>query len=188
MSRFRAIRAVIGWRTVFCCCLAFAVAVAGWQGWIHYADRNPQPDQTAQVGTTLIFEGVTYRVDEMDVRTEFPAQEPDQPVVRAPDGAVIVLVLVTIEIVDDGVDPETNYCDATLVGADGRTWPTESDSTSMIRRPEASSCTGSYDKSIKRHQPMQAGFSYLIPADVADEVTFWLDAGPGDGEILEFVP
>lgn len=187
MSRLRALRTVIGWRTVFSCCLAFAVMVAAWQGWIHYSGRTPQPDRTVKMGTTVTSEGVTYRLDTMDIRTQFPAQEPDQPVVKAPDGAVIILVLVTVEIIDDGVDPETNYCDATLVAGDGRIWRTEGDITISMRRPDAYSCTGSYDETIKRHQPLQAGFSYVLPAADADDVTLWLDVGPGDGEILEFV-
>ena len=186
MSRLQQLRTVIGWRTVFTCCLAFAVVVAMWQGWIHYADRLPQPDQTVRLGSTVTSDGATYRLDRLDIRTEFPAQEPDQPVVRAPDGAVIILALITTEIIDDGVDPETHFCEATLVGPDGRNWPTESDISLMMKRPDASSCTGSSEKKIKRHQPLQVGFSFVVPEDVADEVTLWLDVDSGEGEIVEF--
>jgi hypothetical protein len=172
---------------LFSAALLFASAVAGWKGWLLWQPALQQPDTTISVGESITVEGSRYRVDQFAAGNEFDNQEPGEPPIRAPQGTKIILVTLTTEIIDASVDPRTHYCSAELADRRGRHWSTEYEVTSAIKRPAALSCTGTLEQDIAVHQPLQVGFSYLVPADVAGEVVLELTLPPNDDHVIKVV-
>ncbi|QDP97241.1 hypothetical protein FOE78_16095 [Microlunatus elymi] len=177
------------WLVAACLAVIVALAAAGWQARIHWSARNPRPDLTTTVGSTVTSHGATFRIDKVQVARQLPAEEQGDPPVKAPAGAVIVLITLTTEIVDDSVKPDDNLCETTLIDPDGRTWRTGNDDiTYNLKRPAALSCAGSSDHRIRAHHPLQVGFSYLIPATAADTFRIRMDIGTGgdDDYLVDF--
>lgn len=165
---------------IFGVALAFALGVAGWQSWLLSRTDDPGPAAEIRVGEAITVQGSRYRVDRFDVTTRLPHSEPEEPAIRAPEGTRMVMIILTTEIVDPSIDPETHYCFGELTDDRGRRWTTEYDVTSAVERPEAVGCSGTSEEDIRPHQPLKVGFSYLIPATVADEVRWELRLPPKD--------
>ena len=166
--------------------LLCALSASAWQGWIHWASRDPSPDLTVPATQQVQVRGATYRIEDFRAGPELPAAYGDDPTVHAPAGAVLVLVIITTEIVDDQGHADENYCEATLVDQEGRTWRTGSDLTTAVRQPEAYSCTGTSEQPIRPHQPLRMGFSFAIPADALDEVDVRLSIPAPTDYVINF--
>lgn len=177
------------WLIIFLASLVFALAVAGWKGWSLWRVGQPErSERSVPVGRTIVLGGSSYRVDAITARDRFPNQDPDEPVVRAPAGARIVLVTLTTEILDSSVDPRRHYCSATLRDDRDRTWQAGADIAYAIRRPEAVTCTGTSDQHIRPHRPLQVGFGFLVPADVVDRLVLDLELTSGDDYRITVTP
>lgn len=166
-------------RVALAASVAFALGVSAWQAELHWSARNPPPPATLAVGETATVAGTTFRLDSLEVAPRLPAADPEQQWVEAPDGAVIVQVVLTTEIVDDGVDPETHYCFATAVDDDGRIWRTDGIGYE-VAGPEALTCSGTIEDPIRRGEELSVGFVFLVPAAVADEIAVDLDLSTYD--------
>jgi hypothetical protein len=175
------------WVILFSAALLFATAVAGWKGWLLWQPTQQQPDATISVGESITVQGSRYRVDQFAAGIEFDSQDSDEPTVRAPQGTKIILVTLTTEITDASVDPRTHHCSGELTDRRGRQWSTEYEVTSGIKRPAALGCTGTSERDIVVHQPLQVGFSYLVPAEVAGEVALELTLPGKDDYVIKVV-
>ena len=173
------------WLPASCLAIAIALATAGWQAWIYWSPRNPKPDVITPVGNQVGAHGATFRIDDVRVGREFPSAQGDATV-TAPKRAVIVLVIMTTEIVDESLPGKDNLCETTLIDPAGRSWRTESDISFDLKRPEAVSCTGTLDRRIRPHRPLRVGFSFVIPADAADDFDIRLALPRDDAYLIEF--
>lgn len=164
--------------------VAFAIAVAGWQAGLHWASRNPTPVATLGIGESTQVGGSTYTFEGFETATSMPASVPEDGPVAAPDGAVLILLTFTTEIVDDGVDPETHFCEPTLVDEQGRQWRPDSTLGFSVERPAAFSCTGTAEDPIRIGEPLEVGYVFLVPASVVDDLTLELDLGVDDDDAV----
>ncbi|WP_156253612.1 hypothetical protein [Pseudactinotalea terrae] len=167
--------AVLRSRAVLAAALAFALAVAGWQAYLHWTARNPVPDAVIGLGETVEIDGASYRFDSLTAAPRLPSTIEGQEWVEAPAGATLVQVVVTTEILSDEVDPETHYCEATAYDAAGRRW--RSDLLSDVAGPEAYSCRGTSEDPIRPGEPLPVGFVFVVPADAVD--TLYVDLSLG---------
>jgi hypothetical protein len=166
--------------------LAFALVVAGWQAELHWSSRNPTPVATIGPGDTARVGDATYRFDEVVIGEELPSSLPETDVAVAPDGAVLVQLLLTTEIGED-TDPEAHLCSPVAVDGTGREWQRDSDLGYGVAGPEAITCRGPSDDPIRPHEPIQVGFVFLLPADAVDTLAFDVGLAYGQGT-LRLVP
>jgi hypothetical protein len=166
-------------RVALAASVAFALGVAAWQAELHWSARNPPPPATLEIGETATVAGTTFRLDSLEVAPRLPAADPEQQWVEAPEGAVLVQAVLTTEIVDDGVDPETHYCFATAVDDDGRIWRTD-DLGYQVAGPEALTCSGTSEEPIRPGEELTVGFVFLVPGAVAEEIAVDLDLSTYD--------
>lgn len=153
-----------------------AVGVAGWEGYLKFWANTERPDVEARLGEVVELSGTTYRTDDFQVAKEFPNEEPGEPPVRAPAGAVIIMITFTTEVVDPAANLEEQGCLVSLIGADGREWDPDSDLVSGIRRPAGSSCFRGSDDPIEVGRPMQSGAVFVVPEAAATDARWRINA------------
>ena len=160
---------------------ALALVVAGVSGWYPYAKLTPdRPEATLRPGASVEIAGVRYGLDRFEVAATLPAEDPEDPPVRGPEGSVLVLVVITQTVLDRAVPLDDHFCDTTLVDDTARTeWRTDSDFTSLAARPAAYGCAGSSDEPLRYDSPQQVGFTFVVPAAAAGHVTARLEVTGG---------
>ena len=166
--------------------VTFAVAVAGWQAALHWDARNPAPVAVIGPGETAQLDGVSFRLDAFLAAPLLPAGEPESEPVAAPDGAMLVQVVLTTEITSD-VDPDTLSCEVTAVDPAEREWRPDSTLAYAVEGPDALSCRGTSDDPIRPDQPLAVGYVFLVPQDAVDGLVVDIDLGH-DGDVLRLRP
>jgi hypothetical protein len=76
-----------------------------------------------------------------------------------------------------------------LQDAAGRVWRTDGTVEYLVARPEAPTCSGSWEHPAELGVPFDVGLVYQVPADVTDEVRVRARlSGGAKRHLLEFRP
>ncbi len=185
----------MGWWTICLASLAFAAGVGTWQADAILHFRRPAVDQSLALGERVVIEGVGYGFTGFRSGAELPLDPAlrhgadDEDVVAALPGAELVQVLLTVEIEDPGRDPQSIYCDPTLVDPAGRTWRTDSDVGYRVAGPEAITCTGDPERRPEVGVPYEVGVVFEVPADAVPGIRVRVRLSGGqDQHLLELRP
>jgi hypothetical protein len=187
-------RQVRRWAGLCAAAILFTIAVGLWQAQAIQRFRHPPVDRTLTIGERAVVDGVAYQLTSLTHATELPVREISKVtrpsgVVSALAGAELVLVVLTVEVVDPARDPETVYCEVTLQDAGRRSWRTDGTVEHVVAKPEAPTCSGSWEQPARLGTPFEVGLVYQVPADVTDELRVMARLSGGEGRyLLEFRP
>jgi hypothetical protein len=179
----------VTWWILALAAVLFAAAVGTWQAQAILRFRQPTVDHSLVGRERVVVEGVAYRLTGFHHGADLPLRSDmrdirDSDVVSALAGAELVQVVLTVEIEDAARRPDSVFCDLTLEDHAGRSWRSDGTVGYEVAGPEASSCTGAYEKPPKAGVPFEVGTVFQVPADVVDDVTVRVRLSGGQGRYL----
>lgn len=137
--------------------------------------RRPSVDQSIALTESARVEGVRYRLTTFDHAAQLPLKpslraSEGRSTVAALPGAELVLVVLSVEIEDPARQPDTVFCDLSLVDGTGRTWRGDGTIGYRVDAPENGSCSGG-EPAPRPGQPYDVATVFQLPADAVDDVT-----------------
>ena len=184
----------VTWWILCLAAVVFAAGVGTWQAQAILRFRQPTVDYTLGDQERVVVEGVAYQLTGFHHGADLPIRPDlrdlrDSDVVRAMAGAELVQVVLTVEIEDAARPPDSVFCDVTLEDSSGRSWRSDGTAGYEVAGPEASSCTGGYEKTPTVGVPFQVGAVFQVPVDAVDDVTVRVRLSGGQGRhLLELRP
>ncbi|MFX4271190.1 hypothetical protein ACQBAR_11325 [Propionibacteriaceae bacterium Y1685] len=157
------------WHWAAVASLLLALLVTSGVGYGIWRKQEPPRPVTVGVGERAEVDGVGYTVTRFDQTDTVPPADPEEEMITAPEGAVFVLVMITIEP-GPGVDVSENYCDLTVSNGKGTTWRPDHELTYDADLPTNMGCTPPDD--AVPGAPFESVGTFVIPRTMAEELIF----------------
>jgi hypothetical protein len=152
--------------------------------------RRPDVTESLTLGERTVVDGVAYRLTRFTAAPQLPLRPDlrsirDRAEVSALPGAELVQVILTVERVDPGRNPDTLFCDLSLQDSAGRRWSADGTVGYEVAGPAAITCGGADpEKPPAVGVPFEMGQVFQLPADAVDDVTVRVQLSGGRGRYL----